>query len=102
MLSLICLRKKRTVQQFIYGDEEEERAPDDSAAAFYPKALLDLVSACLKDVPGERITPDELFLNIRKEVTACEGLRDVPINLQPLKDGNVLQCKPDPYVAWAK
>jgi hypothetical protein len=102
MLSLINLQPSSSVQQYRFDDYDNVPSADAAARAFYPKPLLDLVDACLRAEPSERIKAGELHLDIQNRVTVSEGPGDIPLKSRPLGEGDVLHFKPDAYAAWAK
>ena len=102
VLSLVNLQPGNHVQQYRFDGPDDVPSAKDAAKAFYPKPLLDLVHACMRAEPENRITADELYLDIKKQVTTSEGLRDIPLKFGLLGEGEVLHFKPDAYAAWAK
>jgi hypothetical protein len=104
MLSLIYLRDNRNVPQYRFDDASSiPPRPTDSVKSTYPKPLLDLVYNCLWPRPADRITAENLCLEIRKHVGTCPSLKDLPLKLQSgLLGGEALRCKPVPYADWAK
>ncbi len=103
MLSLIHLRRSAEVAQFRFDDAEAIAPPSNAIKSQYPKSLLDLVYACVRTNPGDRIKLEDLFLEIQKHVGTCPTLKDLPLKFVPgLLGGEPLRCKPEPYADWAK
>ena len=103
MLSLVGLVPHPYVRQYRFDDDGGPSAFEDrSVKKFYPQSLLDLIEACLRPEPAQRITASDLYLNIHDQVTTCKGLRDIPLKFRPLGERDVVHFKPDAYLAWAK
>lgn len=65
--------------------------------AYYGQELVDLVKACTKARPADRIPLDELWREIRSHVGRCQWRKTVPMEFQKLPEGEIVRYKADVY-----
>lgn len=95
-----ALMNLRRPTQYRYDADFGPKDLDASAKSFYPRRLQDLVMACIQPVPANRITAEQLWVDIRDEVGDFRGLRDPPLKSRGLPEDQVLNHKHDIYTKF--
>lgn len=99
--SMWSLMSRRYPEQYRFDNDIGPRLFPESAKAFYPQRMQNLVYSCLQSKPNDRIAAEKLWQEIQDEVASFKGLRNLPLKSRGLVGGETLLLKPDKYKSWA-
>lgn len=84
-----ALMNLRHPRQFRFDQHTHPADMEPSPKSFYPQRLQELMYACIRPRPNDRITAEQLWQDIQSEVGTFKGLREVPMKIRGLPEDQV-------------